>query len=198
MVTTGFSRIHVAKYNNAGGAVSYDNCRELSRAKKMETDVNTSDENKFYANNVLAESEPAKFKDGKAKISLAGLSAEEEAFILGMESVKVQVDGKEVEEYHFGESMKPPYLALAGVKRVQRDGVVSYKPIILTKTKFAIPPEVGESQEENINWQIQELEATILRDDTVEKNWKIIPKTNFATEDEAVAYIVAKLGGKAV
>ena len=197
MVTTGFSRIHVAKYTNNGGTVSYSDCREISRAKKMETDITTSDENKFYANNVVAEVEPAKFKEGKAKISLAGLSAEEEALILGIEPAKMQVGGQEVEVVKFGKAMNPPYLGLAGVKRVQKGGAVSYKPIILTKTRFAIPPEAGESQEENINWQIQELEASILRDDTAEENWKIIPKTNFQTEAEAVAFIVAVLGGKA-
>ncbi|MBQ8579346.1 MAG: hypothetical protein IJ448_01475 [Oscillospiraceae bacterium] len=196
MVTTGFSRIHVAKYTNNGGTAAYSDVRELSRAKKMETEVNTTDENNFYANNVLAESEPAKFKDGKVKLTVAGLSAEEEAFILGIEVTKTQVNGTEVEEVEYGSNMNPPYLGIGAVKRMQKNGVTSYRAIILPKTRFAIPPEAGETQEENINWQVQELEAVILRDDTAKANWKVIPKTNFATEEEAVAYIVAKLGGK--
>lgn len=197
MVTTGFSRIHVAKYKNAGGTSTYSDVRELSRAKKMETEVNTTDENKFYANNVVAESEPAKFKDGKVKLEVAGCSAEEEAFLLGIESSKVTVGDKEVEVVEYGDGMNPPYLGIGAVKRMQKNGVVSYRAVIFTKCRFAIPAEAGETQEENINWQIQALEATILRDDTAKKNWKIIPKTNFDTEEEAVAFIVAMLGGKA-
>ena len=54
MVTTGFSRIHVAKYENSGGVNSYTGCRELARAKSMSTDITTTEENKFYANNQLA------------------------------------------------------------------------------------------------------------------------------------------------
>lgn len=196
MVTTGFSRIHVAKYTNAGGTTAYSGCRELSKAKKMEVEYNLSDDNKFYANNVLAESEPAKFKDGKAKIEIAGLSPEEEAFIMGITATKVTVGDQEVEEIHYGEGLNPPYLGLAGVKRQQRDGVVSYRAIVLPKVKFAVPGESAETQEENISWQTQPLEANIHRDDTAKKDWKIIPATNFATEEEAVAYINMKLGGK--
>ena len=36
-----------------------------------------------------------------------------------------------------------------------------------------------------------------MRDDTPEENWKIIPKEGFPTEDEAVAFIKAVLGGAA-
>lgn len=189
MVTTGFSRVHVAKYENAGSVVSYSGCRELARARSMETDVETTEDNNFYANNRLAEQEPAQFANGTATITVDGLSAEEEAFILGIEPVK---DG-EVEEIQYGESMNPPYVGIGAVKRQQLNGVVTYRAVIFTKARFAIPSEAAETQEEEINWQDQELNATLLRDDTAKRNWKIIPKTNFATEDEAVAYIRKKL-----
>ena len=197
MVTTGLSRIHVAKYTNAGTTVTYSDCRELGRAKSMDISVNSTDENKFYANNKLAETEPAMFKDGSAKVGVDGLTAEEQGFILGVEATEtVKVGEKQIEVYNFGDNMKPPYLALAGVKRMQMNGAVSYRPVILRKVRFAIPPEAGESQDgDTINWQIQNLDATILRDDTAARNWKTIPKENFATEEEAVAFILAVLGG---
>lgn len=43
----------------------------------------------------------------------------------------------------------------------------------------------------------QELNATIMRDDTAAQVWKVIPKTNFDTEDAAVSFIRAYLGGVA-
>ena len=197
MVTTGFSRIHVAKYENSGGVNSYTGCRELARAKSMSTDITTTEENKFYANNQLAEYEPAAFKEGNSKIVVDGLTAEEEAFILGITESKMQVGGAEVAVVEFGKSMNPPYMGIGGVKEMMLKGVVSYRPIILCKTRFAIPPEAGESREDKINWQIQELNATIMRDDTPKANWKIIPKENFPTEDAAVDFIKAVFGGAA-
>ena len=195
MVTTGYSRVHVAKYEYTDGSMTYSGCRELARARSMETDVETTDENTFYANNKVAEVEPAKFKNGKAKITVDGLSGEEEAFILGIEETKMTVGDKEVAIVKFGENMNPPYLGIGSVKRMQQDGTPTYRPVIFTKTRFAIPPDAAETQEEDINWQDQELEATLLRDDTDEQNWKVIPKINFDTEEEAVAFIQAFLGG---
>ena len=201
MVTTGFSRIHVAKYTCSGGVSGYSGCRELARAKSMSTDITTTEENKFYANNQLAESEPSTFKEGKAKIVVDGLTAEEEAFILGIAESTVNTgtadDPVEVPVIAFGKSMNPPYLGIGGVKEMMLNGVTSYRPVILTKTRFAVPPEAGETREDKINWQTQELEADIMRDDTTNANWKIIPKTNYTTEEEAVDFIRALFGGVA-
>lgn len=197
MVTTGFSRIHVAKYSANGSAVSYTGCQELARARNMDLDITTTEDNNYYANNQLAETEPAAFKEGALKLTVDGLTADEEAMILGIEESKQTVGGQEVAVIKYGAKMNPPYLGVGAVKRMQLNGAPSYRPIILTKTRFAIPPEAVETQEENINWQDQELNATIMRDDTADKVWKIIPKTNYDTEDEAVAFIKAILGGNA-
>ena len=197
MVTTGFSRIHVALYTAADGVVTYSGCKELARAKSMSTEISATEDNNFYVNNQLGETEPASFSNGTAKIVVDGLSAEEEALIMGIKDSTVQVNNEEVAVVKFGKSMNPPYLGIGAVKRMQLNGAVSYRPIILTKTRFAIPPEAAETQEDKINWQTQELTATLMRDDTAESNWKIIPKANFETEDKAVAFIKAILGGAA-
>ena len=197
MVTTGFSRIHVAVYANNGGTVSYSQCVELARAKSMELSVETTDVNNYYANNQLAESDPASFKSGSLKVGVDGLSGTEEAMILGITESTMQVGVKEVKVVKFGKKMNPPYMGVGAVKRMQMNGVVSYRPVILTKARFAVPADAAETQEENINWQNQDLEATIMRDDTAEANWKIIPAENMTTEEEAVAFIKAVLGGAA-
>jgi len=167
----------------------------------METDVETTEDNAFYANNRVAEIEPAQFANGTATITVDGLSGEEEAFILGITPTEAGPDG--VEEVEYGESMNPPYVGIGAVKRMLMNSVTSYRAVIFTKARFAIPSEAAETQEESVSWQDQELNATLLRDDTAKHNWKIIPKTNFATEEEAVAYIRKKLnytapGGVAV
>lgn len=190
MVTTGFSRVHVALYNNMGTTVNYSGCRELARARSMETDVETTEDNTFYANNRVAELETAQFANGTATITVDGLSAEEEAFILGITPTEA-AEGA-VAEVEYGENMNPPYLGIGAVKRMQLNSVVSYRPVIFTKARFAIPSEAAETQEEEVSWQDQELNATLLRDDSAKHLWKIIPKTNFVTEEEAVEYIRKK------
>ena len=193
MVTTGFSRIHVATYSNEGSTVSYTGVAELARAKKMESEITTTEDNKFFANNQLAEIEPAKMKEGKLKLTVDGLTADEEAKILGITESQVG----ETASIEFGDSMNPPYLGVGAVKRMQLNGDVSYRAVIFKKVRFAIPPDAAETEEDGINWQVQELEATIMRDDSAKHVWKIIPKTNFESEDEAVAYIKKVLGGAA-
>lgn len=197
MVTSGFSRIHVAKYAADGAAVTYSGCKELARAKSMTTEITASEDNHFYANNQIAETEPASFKSGTVKVVVDGLNAEEEALILGLTESTVTVGEEEIPVVQYGADMNAPYLGLGAIKRMQLNNVVSYRPIILTKIRFAIPGDSAETQEDVIGWQTQELSATIMRDDTANHNWKMIPKQNFETEEAAIAFIQAVLGGAA-
>lgn len=198
MVTTGFSRIHVAKYAERAGVVEYSEVREIARARSMETDITTTDNNDYYANNQLAEQEPAAFSSGSASITVDGLSAEEEAFILGIESETRTINGKEVELIPYGTDMNPPYVGIGAVKRQQLKGVVSYRAVIFTKARFAIPSEAAETQEgDGLTWQDQDLSATLMPDDSGNRRWKYIPKTNFTTEEDAVNFIRGFLGGAA-
>lgn len=186
MTTTGYSRIHVARYNYDGTAVTYSGCREIARARSMETDIETSEDNNFYANNRLAEQEPASFVSGTATITVDGLDGEEEAFILGVEAQKAE--GRDGVSIEFGADMNPPYLGIGSVVRKQMQNKVTYWAVIFWKARFAIPSDSAETQEESISWQEQELNATLLRDDTPKQKWKHI-ETGYATEEDAVAYI---------
>lgn len=191
MVTTGFSRIHVALYSKGDATVTYTGVRELARARSMTLSVETSQENAFYANNVLAEVEPAMFTSGSADVEVDGLDSEEESLILGLASA--QMDN--TEEYAFGDNMNPPYMGLGAVIRKQMNGTVTYHPCVLPKIRFNLPEVSAQTQEESIDWQTQTLTAVVMRDDTANHNWKIIPKTPYTTEAEAVAWIKKKLGG---
>lgn len=193
-VTTGFSRPHIAKYSNEGQTVTYSDPVELARGVEFSIEVETPDDNNFYANNVVAETEPAQMTSGTVTLTVDGLSGEEEALILGITSSPVSYNEEQVEVIKYGSTMNPPYLALGGIKRTQLNGSVSYRPIVLTKVRFSIPPEAAVTQEDQIDWQTQELTATIMRDDTLDKTWKIIPKTGFPTEEEAVNFMLFLMG----
>lgn len=198
MVTTGFSRIHVAQYKCEGGKATYSGCRELARARSMTSSITTAEDNDFYANNAVAETESAVFESGKVDITVDGLTAEEEAFIMGIaEDNTVTVGDKEVPVYRFGKNMNPPYVGIGAVKRMKLAGVTSYRPVVFTKGRFAVPSDDATTGEKTINWQDQGLSATLMRDDTESEDWKIIPKENFPSEAEAVEFIKAVLGGGA-
>ena len=61
MVTTGFRNIYVAKYSNTGSTVSYTGFQKLARARGFSLDVGTSDDNSYYADDTLAETESGVF-----------------------------------------------------------------------------------------------------------------------------------------
>lgn len=191
MVITGFSRIHVAVYSNSDTTVTYTKVQELARARAMTLSIETAKENPFYANNMLVEVEPAMFTSGSADIEVDGLSPEEEGLILGLTAEMVA----EVEEYHFGDNVKPPYMGIGAVIRKKMNGADTYFPYVLPKARFNLPEVAAKTQEESIDWQSQKLTAVVMRDDTANHVWQIIPKAGYATEAEAVAWIKKKLGG---
>lgn len=196
MVTTGFRNIYVAKYSNKDTTVSYTGFQKLARARGFSLDVGTSDDNQYFADDSLAETESgASFASGTLELTVDGLTGEEEALLFGIvtSSSTVQVDETPVTEVRFGDSLNPPFMGVAGIKRYQLNGVVTYRPIVLPKVQFTLGTDEAETGEDTINWQDQTLNANIMRDDTAEHNWKRMPKDNFATLAEAIAYIKAIL-----
>ena len=200
MVTTGFSNVHIATYASESGVVSYSGVRKLGRSVSMSTDISTSDDNKFYADDRLAETETGSaFTDGSGTCTVDGLTAVEEAFIMGLKAGNSVTpdEGTAVETYEYGASMEPPYLGLGAVKKVQKDGKSMWKAIVLCKIRFKVPKDDAETQGEQIDWQTQDLDFSIMRDDSAMNRWKIIPKKEFDTEAAAVAFIKKALGGAA-
>lgn len=194
VVTTGFSNIHVATYASEGGVVSYTGVRKLGRSVSMSIDVSTSDDNDFYADDQLAETVGGgTFTSGTGSCEIDGLTPEEEAFVMGLK------DGNSidtVETYQYDQEMDPPYLGLGAMKKVQRDGKSYWKAIVLKKIKFKVPNDDATTQGDSVDWQTQTLDYNILRDDSAKKAWKIMPKTLFTTESEAVTFIKKVLGDK--
>lgn len=198
MVTTGFSMPYVAKYANTGTTVTYTSGMDLARGVSLSLEIDTADDNNFYANNVLAEVETAQFTSGKAIVTVDGLSNEAATLIFGLPaptSLEVGSPETTVQMQGYGEAMNPPYVGFGCVRRTQMEGKVEYWPLILPKIKFGLPSDEMDTQEDQIDWQTQELTAAIQRDDTTAKNWKVISAEGIATEAEAYAAVKAFLGG---
>ena len=189
---------YVAQYANTGTTVTYTSGMDLARGVSLSLEIDTADDNNFYANNVLAEVETAQFTSGKATVTVDGLSNEAATLIFGLPaptSLEVGAPETTVQMQGYGEAMNPPYVGFGCVRRTQMEGKVEYWPLILPKIKFGLPSDEMDTQENQIDWQTQELTAAIQRDDTTAKNWKVISAEGLDTEAEAYAAVKAFLGG---
>lgn len=194
-VCTGFSKPYVAKYNNTGGVVSYSGAMPLARGVKVSLSIDTINVDPFYADNVSAETAEEAFVSGVATLTVDGLLAAAERFIMGTpEPTTVEVGGEQVKVTHYGDEMQIPYMGVGFLVRYQSAGVVTYAPMVLTKSRFQQPATEAETQGETISWQTQELTAKLSRDDTARHDWKLVGEDQ-ATEEAAEAVLKVLLGG---
>lgn len=196
-VCTGFSMPYVAKYSNVGNVVTYSGVMQLARGVSVSLSLDTTDDNVFHADNVSAETAAAIFTGGTATLTVDGLLDAAEKFILGLpETTKVMSGGEQVDVSHYGDGMEIPYVGIGFVVRYQSAGVVTYAPVVLAKARFQQPGLDAATQEESIDWQTQELTATLMRDDTASHDWKLVGADQ-STEEAAVEVLKAILGGAA-
>lgn len=167
-ILTGFSLPYVAKYTAAGNTVTYSNGQRLARGVSVSIEAEAEDDNIFYADNISAESAPGIFTSGTATFTVDGLKLAAEQLIMG-------IPAADSEGFiHYGENLTIPYVGVGFICRYMEDGVTSYVPVILTKCRFVTPGIDAATATETIEWQTQELTASLLRDDTTNHDWKLV------------------------
>lgn len=186
-VITGFSKPYVALYSNTGSTVSYSSGQILARGVSVEVSPEVSDAGYFYADNIQAETAAGRFTGGTATLTVDGLLMAAEKLIMGLPAA-----GTNGVTY-YGDNQSIPYCGVGWIVRYQSGGAVSYVPEGLCKVAFE-PIEVSaETQEEDIDFQTQELSATIMRADDANHNWRFIGG-EYATEAEAESVLKTVLG----
>lgn len=193
-VCIGFSKPYVAKYTNTGGTVSYSGGMPLARGVSVSIEPTVSDNNNFYADNVLAETEAGVFTGGTATLTVDGLLQEAEQFIMGLPEPEEFSYGtsKTVDVLKYGNSVSIPNVGIGFIAMYMSGGVISYTPIVLRKAKFNTPSTSAETKGEQINWQTQALAAALMRDDSPAGDWKWIGADQ-SSEAEAEAIVKAFL-----
>lgn len=186
-VCTGFSKPYVAIYGANGGVVSYTRGQQLARGVNVNIAPNTSNDNKFYADNQEAESAAGKFTGGTLTLNVDGLFVSAERLIMGLPAAGA--DG--FTEY--GDDQEAPDMGFGYIARYMSAGVETFTPIVLAKVKFNQPSSEAATQEEEIDWQTQELTATIMRAENANHSWKYIGD-DYNTEEGAEAALRTKLG----
>lgn len=185
-VITGYSNPFVALYQESNGTVTYSGGRKLARGVDVSTDITTTEDNKFYADNVVAESAKRKFASGTLNLTVDGLLAEAERMIHGLPAA--DTNGFT----HYGDEATYPYCGFGCVIRYQSDGVESYTAFVLRKIRFSQSGTSAATQQEDVDWQTQALSAEIMRDDTATHDWKYQAE-DLETEAAAIAKVKSAL-----
>lgn len=167
-IMTGFSLPYVALYANAGTTVTYSSGQRLARGVSVSIEAEAEDDNIFYADNISAESAPGIFTSGTATFTVDGLKLAAEKLIMGLAAADASGF------VHYGENITIPYVGVGFICRYMEAGVTTYVPVILTKCRFVTPGIDAQTATETVEWQTQEITATLLRDDTAGHDWKLV------------------------
>lgn len=194
-VCTGFSKPYVAIYSASGGTVTYTSGQILARGVEVSIEPEVGDDNTFYADNVAAEVAPGVFTGGTVTLTVDGLLSAAEKLIMGLPAEKTITVGQDetVSVAEYGDDMDIPYMGLGFVVRYQSAGVVTYAPVVLTKVRFQTAGLSAATQQGEIDWQNQELTASMMRDDSANHVWKKVAEDQ-ATEAAAEEALKVMLG----
>lgn len=186
-VTVGYSLPYVAKYtDNGDGTTTYTDGQRLARGVSVNIAPESSDNNNFYADNIVAESDAGTFTGGQATLTVDGLLQDAEALIQGLGTV--DADGF----LNYDDDQAAPYLGIGFIIKTKSDGVYYYTPVILTKVVCSQIETSAETQGEEIDWQTQDLVFNLFKDDTTKRRWKRVGG-ELATEAAAEAAIKTAL-----
>ena len=178
-IVTGFSKPYVAKYA-FDTDVSYTSGQLLSQGVDIAESVEQADDNNFYADNVTSETEDGIFTSGELALTVKGLDPAAETLIMGLPAAGT--DGFTT----YDDDQSVPECGFGCVVRYQKDGVVTYTPIIWPRGTFQFVTVNAATQEENIDFQTQALTFNIKRSEAAKRPWKKVGaecQTEAAAED---------------
>lgn len=194
MAVIGLSKPYYGIYSTTGNAVSYANGAVMGKATEANIEIDTTEDNNLYADNGIAETDRS-FAGGTLTLSTDDLSQEVTKAILGLtEQAITGIDGvtdTTVKELVYDDTQTTPYLGVGFIVKKKVGGAYKWRAVVLTKVMFSVPADAATTQGESIEWQVPELSATIMRDDSETHMWK--REATFTTEAQAEAYIKARL-----
>lgn len=194
MATIGLSKPYFAIYAASGSTVSYSGGGVLGKATEVNLEIETSEDNNLYADNGIAETDRT-FSNGTLTLSTDDLAQEVSKAILGLKEQALDtitgISDTSVKELIYDDTQVTPYLGVGFVIKKRRNGLTKWRAVVLTKCMFAVPSDAATTQGESIEWQVPELTATVMRDDSENHMWK--REATFSTEAQAETYIKARL-----
>ena len=194
MATIGLSKPYYAVYSAGSGTPTYASGGVMGKATQADIEIETTEDNNLYADNAIAETDRS-FAGGTLTLSTDDLSQEVSKAILGLtEQALAEITGvtdEDVQELIYDDTQQTPYLGVGFIIKKKVNGVYKWRAVVLTKVMFAVPSDSATTQGETIEWQVPELSATIMRDDSATHMWK--REATFTTEAQAEVYIKDRL-----
>lgn len=194
MAVIGLSKPYYGIYSATGNAVSYANGAVMGKATEANIEIETTEDNNLYADNSIAETD-RRFARGTLTLSTDDLSQEVTKAILGLTETAITgiegVTDTSVKELVYDDTQTTPYLGVGFIVKKKVGGAYKWRGVVLCKVMFSVPADAATTQGESIEWQVPELSATIMRDDSETHMWK--REATFTTEAQAEAYIKARL-----
>ena len=192
-VITGYSRPFVALYNNNEGTITYTSGMPLARGVDVSVEAETGDAVNFYADNVMAESVGGVFTGATITMTVDGLKDAARKLIMGLPNAEpITVGTNSVDIYTYDDRQNIPNVGIGFVVRYMESGVTSYQPVVFTKASFSVDGLDAATQEEEIEFQTTELEASLMRDDSEHHAWRKIGAEQ-TSEADAVAVVKSLL-----
>lgn len=189
-VITGYSKPYVALYNANNGDPIYSSGMPLARGVNVSVTSTNGEGTNFYADNVIAESTGGVFTGATITMVVDGLKDDARKLIMGLPAPSsVTVGGESVDVYEYDDRQAIPYVGIGFVVRYMEMGVTTYSPVVFTKAAFSVDGLDAATQEDEIEFQTSELEATLMRDDSTYHVWRKIAEDQTS---EAAAESVIK------
>lgn len=186
-VCVGFSKPYVAVYSNSGTTITYSDGQVLARGVDVSIEPETSDDNKFYADNTEAETDAGTFSGGTLSLTVDGLHQDAESLIMGLPAA----DSSGWISY--GDSQEVPFVGVGYIAKYMSGGAITYVPTVIPKVVFNQISSSHATSEDSLNFQTQALTAQIKRADDANRSWKYLGEPQ-ATEAAAEAAIKTKFG----
>lgn len=194
MAVIGLSKPYYGIYIVSGTTVSYANGAVMGKATEANIEIDTTEDNNLYADNAIAETDRS-FAGGTLTLSTDDLSQDVAKAILGLTETAITgiegVTDTSVKELVYDDTQTTPYLGVGFIVKKKVGGAYKWRAVVLSKVMFSVPADAATTQGESIEWQVPELSATIMRDDSATHMWK--REATFTTEAQAEAYIKARL-----
>lgn len=194
MAVIGLSKPYYGIYSVSGTTVSYADGAVMGKATEANIEIDTTEDNNLYADNAIAETDRS-FAGGTLTLSTDDLSQDVAKAILGLtENAITGIEGvtdTSVKELVYDDTQTTPYLGVGFIVKKKVGGAYKWRAVVLSKVMFSVPADAATTQGESIEWQVPELSATIMRDDSATHMWK--REATFTTEAQAEAYIKARL-----
>lgn len=193
-VITGYSKPYVAVYAANGGSPTYSNGIPLARGVSVSVETETGESVNFYADNVIAESVGGVFTGATLNLVVDGLKDDARKLIMGLPTATSQtINGASVSILEYDQRQNIPYVGIGFIVRYMESGVTTYSPVVFPKAVFAVDGLSANTQEESIDFQTQELSATVMHDDSTNHRWKRIAADQ--TTEQAAENIIRSLLG---